>query len=75
MTDRHEFDDDDPAGELVFMAANPPGTVAVTVRLGGECHRLDLAPTVAALTETELATEIVTVANVAAPTRCRAPFI
>lgn len=56
----------DPAEDLVFTAANPPGTVAVTALLGGECKRIDLAPAVAALTETELAAEIVAVAKVAA---------
>lgn len=58
--------DGDPAEDLVFTAANPPGTVAVTALLGGECKRIDLAPAVAALTETELAAEIEAVAKVAA---------
>lgn len=56
----------DPAEDLVFTAANPPGTVAVTALLSGECKRIDLAPAVAALTETDLAAEIVAVAKVAA---------
>lgn len=50
----------------MFTAANPPGTVTVTALLGGECQRVDLAPAVAALTERELAGEIVAVAEVAA---------
>uniref|UniRef100_A0A5Q5CAU4 YbaB/EbfC family DNA-binding protein n=1 Tax=Mycobacterium sp. (strain JLS) TaxID=164757 RepID=A0A5Q5CAU4_MYCSJ len=59
-------DNDDPAQDLIFVAANPSGTVTVTALLGGECQCVDLAPTVTALTETELAAEIVAVAQVAA---------
>ncbi|KUI23634.1 hypothetical protein [Mycobacterium sp. GA-2829] len=59
-------DSDDPAQDLAFVAANPSGTITVTALLGGECQRIDLTPAVRALTKTELAAEIVAVAQVAA---------
>ena len=55
---------DDP-GEPIFTVTNPPGTVSVSTHLDGRIQRVELAPTVTAMTETHLAEEIVVIARLA----------
>lgn len=50
--------DDQDAPEVSFTVRNPAGTVAVTALLGGRIRRVDLEPSVCAMTESELAEEI-----------------
>lgn len=79
--DEDEFDDsgsgleafdflygDEPAestDEPLFTITNPPRTVAVTAHLDGRTERVTLFPAAADLTETELAEEVVIVAELA----------
>lgn len=55
---------EDPA--VSFTVANPSGTVVVTALLGGRIHRIDLAPEIVQMTESELCAEIAIVADLAA---------
>ena len=79
--DEDEFDDsgagleafdflygDEPAesvGESLFTVTNPPRTVAVTAHLDGRTERVTLFPATTALTEIELAEEVVLIADLA----------
>jgi hypothetical protein len=54
------------ADEPLFTITNPPGTVAVTAHLDGRPERVTLFPAATGLTETELAEEVVVVAELAA---------
>ena len=51
--------------DLVFSVSNLDHSVTVTAYLNGEIQRVDLTPHVVSMTETELAKEIVAVADVA----------
>lgn len=51
--------------ELVFSVSNLDHSVTVTAYLNGEIQRVDLAPHVVSMSETELANDIVAVADVA----------
>lgn len=51
--------------DLVFSVTNLDQSVTVTAYLNGEIQRVDLTPHVVSMTETELAKEIVAVADVA----------
>ncbi|MGN7782767.1 YbaB/EbfC family DNA-binding protein [Mycolicibacterium sp. 22603] len=64
-TDTVEADEsEDPA--VSFTVANPSGTVVVTALLGGRIQRIELAPEIVQMTESELCAEITTVADLAA---------
>ncbi|OBJ94963.1 hypothetical protein A5638_22640 [Mycolicibacterium fortuitum] len=52
--------------DLTFSSANASCTVVVTALLNGSVHQVDLSPQTVAMTETELAAEILAVADVAA---------
>ncbi|CKG83635.1 hypothetical protein [Mycolicibacterium smegmatis] len=58
-----EVDEPDP-GPL-FSATNPPGTITVTAYLSGWLQRIDLAPSVVNMTESQLAREIADLAQIA----------
>ncbi|EKF22362.1 hypothetical protein C731_3659 [Mycolicibacterium hassiacum DSM 44199] len=57
-------DDRDDVGSL-FRVTNPEGTVTVAALMNGAPHRVELSPAVTAMTERELAHEVVTVAALA----------
>lgn len=64
-------DTDDPARadsipDLLFSASNAADSVTVSALMNGAIHRVELSPQVSSMTEAELASEILTVANVAA---------
>jgi hypothetical protein len=56
---------DDANVEPVFEVSNPPGTVSVTTYLDGRVKRIELSPRVTAMTEADLADEIVLIAGLA----------
>ncbi|PJK23268.1 hypothetical protein CSX11_06530 [Mycobacterium goodii] len=58
-----ESDEDDP-GPL-FSATNPPGTITVTAYLSGWLQRIDLAPSVVNMAESQLAREVAELAEIA----------
>ncbi|HYZ67452.1 MAG TPA: YbaB/EbfC family DNA-binding protein, partial [Mycobacterium sp.] len=49
----------------VFTVTNPPGTVTVTAFLDGRVKQVDLSPKATDMTESDLATEIVVIAQLA----------
>ncbi|MBB5163252.1 hypothetical protein HNP02_003200 [Mycobacterium sp. AZCC_0083] len=49
----------------LFTVTNPPGTVTVTTFMDGRVNRIDLSPKANAMTETNLADEIVVIARLA----------
>ena len=49
----------------LFTVTNPPGTVTVTTFMDGRVNRIDLSPKVTTMTESNLADEIVVIANLA----------
>ena len=57
---------DDDIPDLVFSAHNAADTVSVSAHMDGSIDRVQLAPAVSAMTEAELAREILAVAAVAA---------
>ncbi|BDX29531.1 hypothetical protein TUM20985_00780 [Mycobacterium antarcticum] len=50
---------------VTFTVTNPPATVTVSAFMDGRVRRIDLAPQVIAMTETDLADEIVVIAGLA----------
>jgi hypothetical protein len=58
-------DNDDALLTVVFTASNPSSTVSVTALMDGRVLRVELDPKVSAMTEAELAEEIVTVSTLA----------
>jgi hypothetical protein len=56
---------DDQILTLLFTATNPPETVSVAVLLDGRVLRVELAPQVTSMTESELADEISVIAGLA----------
>jgi len=48
-----------------FMVSNPLGTVAVSALMDGRTHRVELSARVAAMTESELAEEVIVLAELA----------
>ncbi|MUL81994.1 MULTISPECIES: hypothetical protein [unclassified Mycolicibacterium] len=56
----------DSVPDLLFPVTNAAGTVTVTALLNGCVHRVDLSPQLSAMTEAEVAAEVLAVANVAA---------
>jgi hypothetical protein len=59
-------DGSEPEPEPLFTVTNPPGTVTVTSHLDGRVQHIDLSPSVAHMSESELAEEIVVIAGLAA---------
>ena len=57
--------DDEQEGPQKYTVANPAATVSVSTFIGGTINRVDLSPKVAGMTESELADEIVVVADLA----------
>lgn len=65
-----DFDVSDPYSDddfltVVFTASNPSATVSVTALMDGRVLRIELDRTVSAMTEAELAEEILTVSRLA----------
>ena len=56
---------EDEVQSVLFTATNPAGTVAVTVLMGGQVLRVNLAPEVTKMTEAELAQEITVISALA----------
>jgi hypothetical protein len=63
LADQHA-DDAEASGPL-FSATNPPGTVTVTVYMNGSVQHVDLSPSVAKMTESQLSQEIRDLAAIA----------
>jgi len=61
--DADEHDDD--AQTMMFTVTNPPGTVSVSSLMDGRIQRIDLAPSVSTMTESQLAEEIRVIADLA----------
>ena len=61
--DADEHDDD--AQTMLFTVTNPPGTVSVSSLMDGRIQRIDLAPSVSTMTESQLAEEIRVIADLA----------
>jgi hypothetical protein len=57
--------DDDGLPVPTFTVTNPPETVSVSTYLDGRVQHITLSPKAAAMTETDLADEIVVIANLA----------
>ena len=57
--------EDDGIPAPVFTVTNPPGTVTVTTLLDGRVKQIDLSSGTTAMTEPELADEIVVIAELA----------
>ena len=57
--------DDNACAITMFTVSNPPGTVTVTTSMDGRVHQIDLSPGASAMTETDLAEEIVVIAGLA----------
>ncbi|MFN3004014.1 YbaB/EbfC family DNA-binding protein [Mycolicibacterium wolinskyi] len=49
----------------LFTVTNPPGTVTVSAYLDGRVHQIDLSPKVTNMTESDLADEILVIADLA----------
>jgi hypothetical protein len=49
----------------MFTVTNPPGTVSVSSLMDGRIQQIDLAPSVSAMTESQLAEEIRVIAELA----------
>jgi hypothetical protein len=60
-----EADADEDENVQVFTVTNPSDTVSVTALMDGRTHRVELSPKVTSMTESELAEEIVVLADVA----------
>lgn len=60
-----EAEEPEDSGRL-FSVTNPPGTLTVTAYLDGGIQSVQIAPSVTAMTETELAQELLEIAKVAA---------
>ena len=52
-------------GHEFFTVSNPPGTVSVSALIDGGTHRIDLSATVTTMTESELAGEVIFLAELA----------
>jgi hypothetical protein len=50
---------------MKFTVTNPPGTVSVSSLMDGRIQQIDLAPSVSAMTESQLAEEIRVIADLA----------
>jgi len=61
--DADEHDDDSPGP--MFTVTNPPGTVSVSSLMDGSIQKIDLAPSVTTMTESQLAEEIRVIADLA----------
>ena len=61
--DADEHDDDAPGP--MFTVTNPPGTVSVSSLMDGSIQKIDLAPSVTTMTESQLAEEIRVIADLA----------
>ena len=62
--DEASSSDDEPV-PFGYTVANPPQTVTVTALMDGRIHRVRLAPSVTAMTEAELAEEVLVIAGLA----------
>jgi hypothetical protein len=60
-----EAAEDDELPVPVFTVTNPPGTVTVTAFLDGRVKQIELSPKAADMTESDLANEIVVIAQLA----------
>lgn len=58
--------DEDGLPVPLFSVTNPPGTVTVAAYLDGRADQIELSPKAANMTETDLADEIVVIADLAA---------
>jgi hypothetical protein len=57
---------EDELPTALFTVTNPAGTVSATAAIGGRLHRIELSANATNMTETELADEIVVLADLAA---------
>jgi hypothetical protein len=62
-TEEQEQEEED--GVALFTVANPSDTVSVSALMDGRTHRVELSPRVAKMTESELAEEILVLAELA----------
>lgn len=58
-------EDADGFEDLLFSVTNAAGTITVTAYLNGQLHHVELAPGIGSISESELADEIVAVAETA----------
>jgi hypothetical protein len=66
QADSGEDDDgDEENGLQMFTVANPADTVAVSALIDGRAHRVELSPKVTSMAESELAAEILVLADLA----------
>jgi ESX secretion-associated protein EspD/H len=56
----------DQVVEAFFTVTNPAGTVSVTATIGGRLHKVELSANVTEMTESQLADEILVLADLAA---------
>jgi hypothetical protein len=64
-TEPSDDEDDEDDGVQQFTVTNPPETVSVSALIDGRTQRVTLSPTATQLTESELADEIVVLAELA----------
>jgi hypothetical protein len=62
VSETEELEED---GLQQFTVTNPPGTVSVSALIDGRTHRVHLSPNTTSLTESELAQEIIVLAELA----------
>jgi len=58
-------DDDDSPGPLVFGVTNPAGTITAQATISGAIRQIELSPSASSMTESDLARDIMTTANLA----------
>ena len=64
-TEAAEVEEDEEDGLQQFTVTNPPGTVSVSALIDGRTQRVELSPKASSLTESELAEEIIVLADLA----------
>lgn len=65
LSEEADTEDDDPLERFTFTVTNPPGTVTVSAIMDGSVRQIDVSPKVTSMTETQLAEEILVVADLA----------
>lgn len=64
-TEGTDEEEDEEDGVQQFTVTNPPGTVSVSALMDGRTQRVELSPKTTSLTESELAEEIIVLADLA----------
>jgi hypothetical protein len=62
----HSEEESGQVVEAFFTVTNPAGTVSATARIGGRLHQVELSANVTEMTESQLADEILVLADLAA---------